>query len=72
MKISLDSPPEELYEVQFTVEFRQKYAEMSRCFDNLLNKGSLGHEVRLEIENPLCTASCLARFAIFATHAKPF
>ena len=53
----LHSTPKEFNEVQFTVEFGQKNAQMSCSFNNLLNQWLLFSEVRLEIQDVCYTAS---------------
>ena len=69
-KIPFDCSPKELNFIEFAVEFWQKYAEVPRSLNNLLNQRSLLFEIWLKIKNSLCTTACGINWAIFAVHPE--
>jgi hypothetical protein len=69
----LHSAPEEFNEVQFTVEFGQKNAQMPCSFDDFLNQSSLFFEVGLKIQDARYTASGPFNLTrVLAFHEKLF
>jgi hypothetical protein len=54
-EIPFDSTPEELDEIELTMEFLQENAKVASRFNNILNKGFLCLKIRLK--DARCTAS---------------
>ena len=54
-EIFLDCSPEELYEIQFTVELWKENAQVPSSLDHLLDKRLLLLEIGLKIKDTLCT-----------------
>jgi uncharacterized protein YllA (UPF0747 family) len=69
-KILFDHSPKVLNEIEFTVEFRKKYTEMTSCFNHLLNQRSLFLEIGLLLNNSLAATVKRVRFAFFTFSLK--
>lgn len=68
-EVPLDSAPEELNEIEFTMELGQENAAVACCLDDFLNQGPLRFEIGLQIKNMFSAAiSCLT--AVLALHMQ--
>jgi hypothetical protein len=70
VEIFLYLPPKKLDEIQFTMEFGQKNAQVPCCFNYFLYQRLLLLKVGLQLQDPFVAAFCCTRFTFLAFPPK--